>query len=213
MRSPGGPFPEGGTDLARWRARLSDQHPQRIKPFDGLPPTRRRTGPCWTGRLARLPPRPAAIAEARHAQCSKSRPRLPIGPHRQSPRSLSAARHGEPAACGAMASFARRGYGGCPCPCLLRVLSPPCWRPGIAASDVDLLDRAEIAELAGDSERARRYLTRFCSGSPRNPGAAPRVARASAGLDRLARAPRGRASGFKPTLSRLRQAVRSPRTT
>ena len=58
------------------------------------------------------------------------------------------------------------------------------WNSGIGS--VDLLDRAEIAELAGDSERARRYFTRFLQRYDRATQALrTRVARASAGLDRL----------------------------
>jgi len=58
------------------------------------------------------------------------------------------------------------------------------WNSGIGS--VDLLDRAEIAELAGDSDRARRYFTRFLQRYDRaTPTMRTLVARASAGLDRL----------------------------
>jgi hypothetical protein len=58
------------------------------------------------------------------------------------------------------------------------------WNRGIGS--VGLLDRAEIAESAGDSDRARRYFTRFLQQYDRaTPALRTLVARATAGLDRL----------------------------
>ena len=58
------------------------------------------------------------------------------------------------------------------------------WNGGIGS--VGLLDRAEIAESAGDSDRARRYFTRFLQRYDRaTPALRTLVERASAGLHRV----------------------------